>query len=112
MTYYRHYHIDNPKISHITIAARFVDDEFHYNVSLCSKKDQFSRKLGRQLAEQRLDTEPMKLDNADVLLFTTMFAEPIFKLDVLKSIIAVSSIDAFSTETLFASALYKLSKGH
>jgi len=38
-----------------TIAIRKDADGFRYGVSICSKRDNFSRKLGREVAENRLN---------------------------------------------------------
>lgn len=38
-----------------TIALKRVGDEFHYGVSICSLYDNFSKKSGREIAENRLN---------------------------------------------------------
>lgn len=38
-----------------TIAIQRIGDEFHYGVAICSKYDNFSRKYGREIAENRLN---------------------------------------------------------
>lgn len=38
-----------------TIAIKKDGNEFKYGVSICSKRDNFSRKLGREVAENRLN---------------------------------------------------------
>lgn len=38
-----------------TIAIKKVGDNFHYGVSICSKYDNFSKKYGREIAENRLN---------------------------------------------------------
>ncbi len=38
-----------------TIALRKEGDKFYYGVSICSKQDNFSRKNGREIAENRLN---------------------------------------------------------
>ena len=38
----------------VTIALTKVDDKFHYGIAICSKYDNFSKKHGREIAENRL----------------------------------------------------------
>lgn len=38
-----------------TIALTKVDDKFYYGVSICSKYDNFSKKFGREVAQNRLE---------------------------------------------------------
>lgn len=41
--------------------------ELEYAFALCSKKDQFSRKAGRQLAEDRLEVESLLINTRKTL---------------------------------------------
>lgn len=47
----RRYGIDTPRA---TVALRRVGNEIHYGVSICSSEDNFEKKKGRQLAEDRM----------------------------------------------------------
>ena len=53
-----------------TIALTKVGDKFHYGVSICSRYDNFSKKHGREVAENRMKQEfgvleiPAPLSNA------------------------------------------------
>lgn len=38
-----------------TIALKRVGDKFHYGVAICSKYDNFSKKLGREVAINRME---------------------------------------------------------
>lgn len=38
-----------------TVALKKIGNEMHYGISVCSAKDQFVRKVGREMAEQRLE---------------------------------------------------------
>lgn len=38
-----------------TIAIKKDGNEFKYGISICSKRDNFSRKLGREVAENRMN---------------------------------------------------------
>jgi hypothetical protein len=40
-----------------TIAIKRVGNKFHYGVAICSKFDNFSKKYGREVAENRLNQE-------------------------------------------------------
>lgn len=110
MTIYRHFHIGNNKISHVTLAATIVKDVFYYQFSVCSAKDQFQRKIGRNIAEDRLNTNPLKLKRYDILEFVEKCTNPIFKPDPLNTIINSIPINFFNTEALLSAALYKHTK--
>lgn len=47
--------VKNKERSAATIAVQKVGDQFKYGIALCSKYDNFSRKKGRELAQQRLE---------------------------------------------------------
>lgn len=110
MTIYRHFHIGNNKISHITLAATIVKNVFYYQFSVCSVKDQFQRKIGRNIAEERLNTNPLKLERCDILEFIEKYTNPIFKPGNLSIIINSTPISFFNTEVLLSAALYKHTK--
>jgi hypothetical protein len=50
-----------------TIALKKVGDEFHYGVAICSRFDNFSKKSGREIAENRLNQGFGKLPVPKVL---------------------------------------------
>lgn len=58
-TYYNHtskFEIVKEKIVPAsTIALQRVGDTFHYGIAICSKFDNFSKKAGREIAENRLN---------------------------------------------------------
>ena len=51
------YHGKTTDGNRFTVAGRFVEDTLHLGVSVCSKKDQFRKKLGRVRAQGRLDCQ-------------------------------------------------------
>lgn len=50
-----------------TIATKVDGDNLYYQFAVCSPKDQFSRKIGRELALQRLEDMPIILNTDDLL---------------------------------------------
>lgn len=50
-----------------TLAVKINGNNFYYQFAVCSPKDQFSRKIGRELALQRLEDMPIILNIDDLL---------------------------------------------
>lgn len=48
-----------------TVAGRFEDNIFKVGVSVCTPADNFSKKIGRKIAENRLINKPFKTLNLD-----------------------------------------------
>lgn len=57
--YYNHTHTLPPVREGLrpaaTIALKRVGNDFHYGIAICSKYDNFSKKYGRKVAEERLE---------------------------------------------------------
>jgi hypothetical protein len=58
--------IHTKKAPRITVAAVINENTITFGASRCSPRDQFSRKNGRQRAQRRAETNPIKiLNNVD-----------------------------------------------
>ena len=51
----------------VTVAGQFIDNELHIGVARCSEKDQFTRKMGREIALERMVAKPYVKDISDKL---------------------------------------------
>ena len=54
---YVHVKVDHPMVSHVTVFARKIDEHWFASAAMCSKKDQFVRKMGRNMARRRFFTQ-------------------------------------------------------
>lgn len=50
-----------------TLAIKVRKEGVYYQFAVCSPKDQFSRKIGRELALQRLNDFPIILNTGDII---------------------------------------------
>lgn len=50
-----------------TLAIKVRKEDVYYQFAVCSPKDQFSRKIGRELALQRLNDFPIILNTGDII---------------------------------------------
>lgn len=51
----------------LTIAYRIDDDSISYGYAICSDKDQFNKKIGKEVATFRLADEPTVFDEDEIL---------------------------------------------
>lgn len=58
--WYAHFKVDHPRATHVTIFARRPgpNHDWQSTYALCAPGDQFSRKVGRQVARRRFFREP------------------------------------------------------
>lgn len=107
--YYRHFTIDNSvKISHITLAGTFVEDKFCVALAFCSRKDMFSRKVGRKLAEYRLHQQAVVIPKSEFYKYASKYYPSIFKTDKLESHINNTPLCNFNINFLFEAAFATL----
>ena len=111
MTHYRHFSLPNHShLSHITVAGNIRDEVFYAGMSFCSKRDQFSRPIGRTLAEYRLKEDPLEVTKETVEKYLLKYYLPIFKKEVLHTIIEQTPLESFNINVLFEALIYKFSK--
>jgi len=111
MNYYRHYHVAKGKTSHITFAGTFREGNFYVAAALCSRKDRFSRHIGRDIAEKRLVNCPTLVPKSSIYQHCVKLPYSVFKLPALEMAIASAPIYDFNINTLFEVALCQLFTG-
>lgn len=94
-----------------TVVINLQQDHITYGIAQCSPSDQFSKRIGRELATQRCIDTPTTLTQAqiiDIAIFAIKSSrQPFaFKLDAFQRILRYLTIEDFNTEMLFVCAVY------
>ena len=100
-----------------TVVINLQQDHITYGIAQCSPSDQFSKRIGRELATQRCTNTPTTLTQAqiiDIAIFAIKSSrQPFaFKLDPFQRIVKYLTLKDFNTEMLFVSALYDHARNH
>lgn len=100
-----------------TVVINIQQDRITYGIAQCSPSDQFSKRIGRELATQRCIDTPTTLTQAqiiDIAIFAIKSSrQPFaFKLDPFQRIVKYLTLEDFNTEMLFVSALYDHARNH
>lgn len=64
------YHGETTDGNRFTVAGRYDDDVLRLGISVCSKKDQFRKKLGRARSQGRLDCNCDSKGKRTIALYT------------------------------------------
>ena len=94
-----------------TVAINIQPDHLTYGIAICSPSDQFSKRIGRELATQRCINTPTTLTQAQIssiaILAIKSSHQPFaFKLDPFKRMLRYFTLEDFNPEILFAAAVY------
>ena len=94
-----------------TVVINLQQDHITYGIAQCSPSDQFSKRIGRELATQRCTNTPTTLTQAqisDIAVFAIKSSrQPFaFKLDAFQRILRYLTLEDFNTEMLFVCAVY------
>lgn len=94
-----------------TVVINLQQDHITYGIAQCSPSDQFSKRIGRELATQRCINTPTTLTQAqinDIAVFAIKSSrQPFaFKLDAFQRILRYLALEDFNTEMLFVCAAY------
>ena len=94
-----------------TVVINLQQDHITYGIAQCSPSDQFSKRIGRELATQRCINTPATLTQAqinDIAVFAIKTSrQPFaFKLDPFKRMLRYFTLEDFNPEILFAAAVY------
>ena len=94
-----------------TVVINIQSDHLTYGIAICSPSDQFSKRIGRELATQRCIHTPTTLTQAqinDIAVFAIKSSrQPFaFKLDAFQRILRYLALEDFNTEMLFVCAVY------
>lgn len=94
-----------------TVVINLQQDHITYGIAQCSPSDQFSKRIGRELAAQRCIDTPTTLTQAqiiDIAVFAIKSSrQPFaFKLDAFQRILRYLTLEDFNTEMLFVCAVY------
>lgn len=94
-----------------TVVINLQQDHITYGIAQCSPSDQFSKRIGRELATQRCIDTPTTLTQAqiiDIAVFAIKSSrQPFaFKLDAFQRILRYLTLEDFNTEMLFVCAVY------
>lgn len=100
-----------------TVVINLQDDHITYGIATCSPSDQFSRRVGRELATHRCISTPTTLTHAQisnivVAAIKSSYQPFAFKLDPFKRILQDLTIEDFNPELLFICALYDHARNH
>ena len=100
-----------------TVVINLQQDHITYGIAQCSPSDQFSKRIGRELATQRCVNTPTTLTQAqisDIAVFAVKSSrQPFaFKLDAFQRILRYMALEDFNTELLFTSAAYDYARNH
>ena len=103
--------------SNITVVINLQQDHLTYGIAMCNPSDQFSKRIGRELATQRCVNTPTTLTQAqinDIILAAVKSSRQpfVFKLDAFERILRYMTLEDFNTELLFASAVYDYARNH
>ena len=100
-----------------TVVINLQQDHITYGIAQCSPSDQFSKRIGRELATQRCIDTPTTLTKAqiiDIAIFAIKSSrQPFaFKLDPFQRIVKYLTLEDFNTEMLFVCAVYDHDRNH
>ena len=100
-----------------TVVINIQPDHLTYGIAICSPSDQFSKRIGRELATQRCVNTPTTLTQAqinDIILAAVKSSRQpfVFKLDAFERILRYMTLEDFNTELLFASATYDYARNN
>ena len=100
-----------------TVVINLQQDHITYGIAQCSPSDQFSKRIGRELATQRCIDTPTTLTQAqiiDIAIFAIKSSrQPFaFKLDPFQRIVKYFTLEDFSPEMLFVCAVYDYARNH
>ena len=101
----------------ITVVINVQPDLITYGIALCNPSDQFSKRIGRELATQRCINTPTILTQAqinDIVLDAIKSSRQpfVFKLDAFQRMLRYMTLEDFNTELLFVSAVYDYARNH
>lgn len=94
-----------------TVVINTQSDHLTYGIAICSPSDQFSKRIGRELATHRCINAPTTLTHAQIIdiaiLAIKSSRQPFaFKLDPFKRMLRYFTLEDFNPEILFAAAVY------
>ena len=100
-----------------TVVINLQQDHITYGIAQCSPSDQFSKRIGRELATQRCVSTPTILTQAQisniVLDVIKSSRQPFaFKLEAFQRMLRYMTLEDFNTELLFVSAVYDYARNH
>ena len=100
-----------------TVVINLQQDHITYGIAQCSPTDQFSKRIGRELATHRCINTPTTLTQAqisDIAVFAIESSrQPFaFKLDPFKRILQDLTIEDFNPELLVVCALDDHARNH
>ena len=101
----------------ITVVINVQPDHLTYGIAMCSPSDQFSKRIGRELATQRCINAPTTLTHGqinDIVIDVIKSSHQpfVFKLDAFERMLRYMTLDDFNTELLFVSAVYDYARNH
>ena len=100
-----------------TVVINIQQDHITYGIAQCSPSDQFSKRVGRELATNRCINTPTTLTQAqisDIAVFAIKVSHQPFalKLDAFQRILRYLTLEDFSPEMLFVCAVYDHARNH
>ena len=100
-----------------TVVINVQPDIITYGIALCNPSDQFSKRIGRELATQRCINTTTILTQAqinDIVLDVIKSSrQPFaFKLGAFQRILRYMTLEDYNTELLFTSAVYDYARNH
>ena len=100
-----------------TVVINVQSDHLTYGIAFCSPSDQFSKRIGRELATQRCVNAPTTLTQAqinDIVIDVIKSSHKpfVFKLDAFERMLRYMTLDDLNTELLFTSAVYDYARNH
>ena len=100
-----------------TVVINLQQDHIIYGIAQCSPTDQFSKRIGRELAAYRCINTPQMLTQAqinDIAVFAIKASrQPFaFKLDAFQRMLRYFTLEDFNTEMLFVCAVYDYARNH
>ena len=100
-----------------TVVINLQQDHITYGIAQCSPTDQFSKRIGRELATHRCINTPQTLTQAqisDIAVFAVKSSrQPFaFKLDAFQRMLRYFTLEDFNTEMLFVCAVYDYARNH
>ena len=101
----------------VTVVINLQQDHLTYGIAICNPSDQFSKRIGRELATQRCVNTPTTLTQAqinEIILDTVKQSHQpfVFKLDIFESILRYVTLEDFNSELLFTAAAYDYARNH
>lgn len=105
MIYYRHFRLRdqrNKLLPHggFTFAAKRVGNDYHLGFAICSKKDQYSKAVGRDLATKHLQDHYKVVTEAQLRAFVKKRIPTIIDTDVIRFDAAYDFANLLSTDDI------------